>query len=250
MLARYYGPNYVVSHTALFFFVFVNIANTLYVSTVSNKYVFTQYTENAEASGGRGQTVEALNRTADVVMFRKTMKTGSTSALTAILESLLPKGYFALHNETLVISDIVRGEVLSPSPRKLLISSHNNISREHTGNLFTVIIDTVKDGFDQMTSYCRYIRKVKDCESEEMTNCLRSAVSQNQNRHRWTGRRREDTQTYIDLPICIAHPALSTTIFRRVFPDVTLDFPHINVRGSACDELTSLRKFYDELYAD
>ena len=237
-----------VSQTALFFFVSIIVANTLYVTSVSRRELLS--TKNEGGLSLRERPIAASSRVPDVVIYRKTKKTGSTSGLDAILKGLLPKRYAPLHNDTSVIKDILRAEALKSSPRKLLVSCHNGISREHTGNLFTVITDTVKDGYHQMTSFCRYFREVKECDSDEMRECLHHANLQYQVKYRWAGRSKEDSETYIDLPMSVAHPGLSTTVFRQVFPNVTLDFPQINAVGSTCEDIPSVRKVYDELFAD
>ena len=240
-----HSPTFNVSHTALFLFALVIVANTLYVTSVSRGDVLT----SGRTSGSTAhEPVVPPNLVPDVVIFRKTKKTGSTSGLDAIMRGLILEGYIVLHNHSNVMEDIVRAEAHRPSPRKLFVAHHNAISRAHTGNLFTVITDTVKDGFQQMTSFCRYFSKVKECDSDEMRACLRSWKGQNW--YRWAGRRKEDSETYIDLPLSSAHPALSTTVFRRVFPNITLDFPRNNALGSSCEEIPSIRKVYDEIYSE
>ena len=238
-----------VSHTALFLFAIVIIANTLSITSItSNSQKKVLITEKTAIPCERRQPVEALSRVPDVFIFRKSKKTGSTSGLEAILRCLIPEGYTPLYNETSVVGDIVRAEAHKPSPRKLIVSNHNGISREHTGNRFTVIADTVKDGYQQITSFCRYMHGVEKCDSDEMRLCIRSSASRYQIRYRWTGREKEDSDTYIDLPLSVEHPALSATIFRRVFPHATLDIARNNVHGSSCEEIPSLRKIYDEHY--
>ena len=237
-------PSLFVSNGVLIFLALVITANNLNLRNVPHENCL-RY-ESATGRNVREET--AVSNSPEVLIYRRTKKTGSTSMLEAILKGLTPESYTALYNVSHVLSDIVRAEVHRPSPRKLFIGSHNGISREHTGNRRTVIIDTVADGYKQMTSFCRYVQRVSKCESDEMRECLRSGPSRSQLRYRWAGRPQEDSETYIDLPLSSAHPALSATIFRRVFPHITIDIAKNNVFGSSCEETANLRKFYDEIY--
>lgn len=193
----------------------------------------------------------------ELFIYRRTKKTGSSSMLTALLEHLLPMGYTPLYyGQGEEMDAVVRNEYLPThvnftKRRRLLIAEHNHITRSyHPVPNSAVIADTVRDGYQQMTSYCRYVRKVKSCTGSEMLDCLRNPNTTLQNNYRWAGNEQEDEDTYIDLPLSSAHPALSTTILRRVFPNVTLEISRFNVRSSSCSENEEVRRVYQELYEE
>lgn len=183
----------------------------------------------------------------DVFIYRRTKKTGSASMYEALVKSLRPKGYEVLDRPDSV-RDLLKAEALQPGHRRVLILTHNYASRVHTTGMTTVIADTIKDGFRQMTSYCRFCQKIEKCD-EQIIKCFQTSDAQSQKRYRWAGAESEDASTYIDLPLSSAHPGLSTTVFRRVFPDVTLDITLRNVVGSACAETKELREAYDRYFA-
>lgn len=168
--------------------------------------------------------------------------------LDALLRSLQKHGYKPLYHAVQSrMQDVVRSEMLRAQPPRLLIAQHNSVTRAQALGRSTVIADTVQDGYKQMTSFCRYVRNVKDCDAE-LEKCLLSAEARNQMTYRWAGREEEDEETYIDLPLSSGHPALSTTVLRHVFPDVTLDVKMWNVVGSSCEENANLRKVYKRYY--
>lgn len=187
-------------------------------------------------------------RIPELFVFRRTKKTGSSSMLTALLQQLEPYGYHALYyNRGEEMDAVVRNEFLRPSPRRLLIAEHNQVTKAFHPERSVVIADTIRNGYEQMTSYCRYVRNIRTCDSA-LESCLNSSDALMQINYRWGNRSEEDEDTYIDLPLSSAHPALSTTIMRTVFPNVTLDISRFNVRDSACPEVAQLRNIYNELY--
>lgn len=188
----------------------------------------------------------------DLFIYRRTRKTGSSSMLTALLAELQPLGYTPLYLEQGEEMDaIVRNEWFHPTSRRLFIAEHNHITRSyHPRRDAVVIADTVRDGYDQITSYCRYVQKVRKCSGEEMLECLRNENTTLENRYRWAGREMEDDDTYINLPLSSAHPALSTTVLRTVFPNVTLEMSMFNVKRSACDRVEETEGVYRELYTE
>ena len=181
----------------------------------------------------------------DLFIYRRTKKTGSSSMLDAIITELKPLGYIGLYNN---IATRARAEYTGHSPRRLLLAEHNQITKSIHPQRSAVIADTVRDGYNQMTSYCRYVKKVRSCTGDDMLQCLNSKDALWQNEYRWAGHGAEDEDTYIDLPLSTEHPSLSTTIFRKVFPNATLDVKMFNVKRSACAENETIRKLYRQKY--
>lgn len=192
--------------------------------------------------------------------------------MNALMTSLEAKGYETLPQKRHELEITIRNIYVRHSPtsnsrsvyditsaeqsrrnRHFLVMHHNNVTKNMHPQRSVVIADTVRDGFAHMTSYCRFMRKVRSCNSPEMRACFTDNLALQQNVYRWGGREREDRDTYIDLPLSAAHPALSTTVLRTVFPDVEpLVVRRYNDKKKAClphqvDE--DLRKMYFELYA-
>lgn len=186
-------------------------------------------------------------------IYRRTKKTGSSSMLAVLLPQLQRMGYTPLYLHRGAMEVAVRSEFVRAHPRRLFIAEHNRITRMHHPRRLAIIADTIRDGYQQMTSFCRYVRKVKSCDNRNavgaMARCLRSSDAQAQMFYRWAERKQEDDDTYIDLPLSAAHPALSTSVIRTVFPNITLDLTkQYNRRYSACPERKTIRAVYDELY--
>lgn len=171
--------------------------------------------------------------------------------LEALLIALRPYNYFALYNQSDVAKIIVRSESYRPlsQRRRLLIANHNSVAREDAVDQSVIIIDTVVEGYKQITSFCRFIQGITDC-SDGMSKCIASPLTRAQQQYRWCQHRYENRSTYIDLPLSSAHPALSTTIFRRIFPKAVLDVPRYNVANSTCPESPQLREIYDVYYEE
>lgn len=175
--------------------------------------------------------------------------------MNALMDSLTPLGYHAVPQMTNELEDIIRNEFYKPNPRRLMVLHHNKVTKNMhpRHNQAAIIADTVRDGFKQVTGYCRYMRGVKTC-GEDMLTCLRSNSSIEQNLYRWGGRQEEDVDTYIDLPLASDYPALSTTVLRSVFDsNVTLKLARYNVRSKSCDpdkdqEGKIAKELYDTLY--
>lgn len=187
----------------------------------------------------------------DVIIFRRTRKTGSSSMLEQLLKVADQYNYTALYESGLHLRTLVRAENVAMVPQRIFVAEHNTISRADTGSRRVLIVDTIADGYKQITSFCRYVPKVRvrDCE-QGLEDCLRGSVAQSENRYRWAGRDQEDSETYIDIPLSVEHPALSTRAFRRVFPEAVLDVRKLNVANSSCDESTRLRAIYSEIYKE
>lgn len=182
-------------------------------------------------------------------IFRRTKKTGSSSMLTSLAEALHPLGYQGVYVSSELMNVHVRNEYKRPYPRRLLIAEHNRVTKAFHPTRSAVIADTVRDGYEQMTSFCRYVKDVPTCD-KELIDCLRSGSALSQLKYRWAGQEEEDDDTYIDLPLSSAHPALSTTVFRTVFPNSTLDIQAYNVANSSCPEETEIRAVYRSLYKE
>lgn len=143
----------------------------------------------------------------------------------------------------------MKHEYMKYNPRRIFIAEHNRITRDFHPNRNAIIADTVRNGYEQITSFCRHVRKVKDCVGDEMLSCLRSREALAQSTYRWAGRPAEDKDTYIDLPLSSAHPSLSTTILKTVYPNATLQLSKFNARNSTCPDIPSVRAVYNEIYA-
>lgn len=183
-------------------------------------------------------------------IYRRTRKTGSSSMLDALLRALEPFNYKPLyHYDAYRMAIVVRAEMIRTIPTRIFVAQHNHVTRAHAAGRRTVIADTFTDGYKQITSFCRFVKQVKNCDTE-LADCLRSKEARAEMTYRWGGRPREDDDTYIDLPLSSAHPALSTTVLRRVYPNVTLDVHQFNVVGSSCNHSAALRLVYDQHYAN
>lgn len=187
----------------------------------------------------------------DVLIFRRTRKTGSSSMLEQLLKVANQHHYTPLYESGIHLRTLVKAENSATNPKRVFVAEHNSISRADVGNRRAVIVDTVADGYKQITSFCRFVPKVRvrDCE-QGLEECLQGKIALSENWYRWAGRENEDAETYIDIPLSVEHPALSTRVFRRVFPDAVLDVRKLNVANSSCDESSRLRSIYNELYRE
>lgn len=183
-----------------------------------------------------------------IFLYRRTKKTGSSSMLAELVRALPPYNYIAVHAGTHEMIWRTRFEMLKPNPKNILILEHNKFTRSYFPGTHVVIADTIRDGFHQMTSFCRHVQRVRSC-GEEMEECLQSEESRRQVYYRWGGKEEEDPDTYIDLPLSSAHPALSTAIMRKVFPGIEIFASNYNAKNTSCPETTNLRKLYDKLYS-
>lgn len=183
-------------------------------------------------------------------IFRRTRKTGSSSMVEALLSSVASSyGYVPLPfryrdiNRALRLEYIRRdGQTRGP---RIMVVNHNDITRTFHPKRDVVIADTIRDGFEQITSYCRHIRGVPDC-GRYIDACMRSPSTRNQAFYRWAGRPKEDEDTYIDLPLSSAHAMLSTAVLRTVYPNISpLQIDYYNVRNSTCEDTKHLRDVYN-----
>lgn len=171
----------------------------------------------------------------ELFIFRKSKKTGSSSMMNALMDVLEPLGYVPLPKKRDEMDISVRNEYIRPSPRRLMLVQHNKVTRAHHPHRRAIIADTIRDGLPQVLSYCRHMRQVSYCFGPDMLRCLRRRAP-SQLAYRWARRDSEDEDTYIDLPLSPAHPALSTTVLRTVFPMIPrLRILHYNERGLGCE---------------
>lgn len=170
-----------------------------------------------------------------------------------MLEELIhvsaPLGYVSVFEGGPKAKEVVRGEGLVASPRRMLVTEHNPVTRDDAPGRKSLIIDTVLDGYKQITSFCRFVVKIEKCD-DQMKECLKSNAALAQQFYRWAGRSKEDAATFIDMPLSSAHPALSTTVLRLVFPNAILDIKKRNSAGSSCPEDPELRRIYLQNYRE
>lgn len=203
-----------------------------------------RFTSHLAQPSGEDNDVPAL------FIFRRTRKTGSSSMVEALLSSVASSyGYVPLPfryrdiNRALSL-EYIRRDGQTNGPR-IMVVNHNDITRNFHPRRDVVIADTIRDGFEQITSYCRHIRRVPDC-GKYIEACMRLPSTQDQAIYRWAGRSKEDEDTYIDLPLSSAHPMLSTAVLRTVYPNISpLQIDYYNVRNSACENTTHLRDVYN-----
>lgn len=195
------------------------------------------------------QTAPLSNALPPLFIYRRTRKTGSSSMLAALVDELTPLNYVPLYHVHPDMQMAVRSEYRRTRPRRLLVAQHNRITRDMHPRRAAIIADTLRDGYKQITAFCRHTRHVPTCD-DAMVACMRSRAALDENRYRWAGRSTEDDDTYIDLPLSSAHPALSTTVLRSVFPNVTLQIEEYNSANRTCPELPELRAVYSELYGE
>lgn len=182
-------------------------------------------------------------------IYRRTRKTGSSSMLAALVDQVIPYGYTPLYHMHPMMEMAVRSEFRRTYPRRLFIAQHNRITRDMHPKHSAIIADTIRDGYKQITAFCRHTRHVPTCD-DAMMQCLKSRHAVDENHYRWAGRPHEDDNTYIDLPLSSAHPALSTTALRTVFPNATLQIEQYNSANRTCPELPELRQVYRQLYGE
>ena len=88
---------------------------------------------------------------------------------------------------------------------------------------------------------------MQNCGSELQERLL-SNDSLNQMTFRWAGRKVEDEDTFIDIPLSSSHPFLSTKALRTIIPRLSLSLERINVHNSSCSDLSLLRTIYRRNY--
>lgn len=169
--------------------------------------------------------------------------------LDELIRELPSLGYFTLYDPSPELIWKVRLEAVKPNPRRLFIAEHNGITRSDYRGRYVIIIDTIRDGYQQMTSYCRYVQNTSMC-NHDLVRCLQRNDSIKQNWYRWAGKGSEDEDTYIDLPLSSAHPHLSAAVFKSIFPTATIRLKRYNVWNSACPENKLLRDVYSKLYSE
>lgn len=179
------------------------------------------------------------------------MKTGSSSMREALMQAFHALGYSIFP----YLEDELRPALYhhyirkDSSPQRLVLLQHNDITRDVHPHRSAVIADTFRDGFARITSYCRHMGKVPDC-GEGMLKCLQSNDTLRERKYRWAGRDAEDADTYIDLPLSSAHPALSTAVVRTMFPGVILNIDYYNSRATACERTPDLDTVYKRYYRE
>lgn len=200
---------------------------------------------NSEAR--QATSAEPLPR---LLIYRRSHKTGSTSMAAALLEIVEPLGYVGIQ---LASSEAGTTRLFTnlhiPRGRPVFLFSHNAVTRDVTTRPDVVIMDTFRDGYEQITSFCRAKRRVASCD-EALANCVANdSVTLRHLYYRWAGREEEDDDTFIDVPLSSQYPALSTTALRTVFPHAVLHIDHYRKKNSTCPEVPSLRAIYQQRFA-
>lgn len=188
------------------------------------------------------------NAAIDLFIYRRSFKTGSSSMSVALYHALTREGFTAVIRDDKEARIIARSEFVRPNARKLALLYHNAMHRGYHSGTRAVVADTVRDGFDQVTSFCRTKRRVATCD-DAMVHCMNSSRS-NLLTYRFAGRLLEDDDTYIDLPLSSAHRALSAAVLRTVFPNATLHVDVYNRKNTSCEESEELRAAYDSMYSE
>lgn len=212
-------------------------------------------------------------------IYRRSMKTGSSSMRDALLNNLQPLGYHSIpykrldlhivlhhhyllqtlsststnhihNNNVSTLYDPMNAHTID-NAMKIVLVQHNDITKQMEPNGNAVIADTFRDGYAQMTSFCIDIQRISSCyDIDALQKCLLSNTSLQQRQYRYAGMTTESSHTYIDLPLSSSHPALSTTILRSIFPNVTLQLDIHNAHNSTCPEDTRIRAIYNAHYGD
>lgn len=188
----------------------------------------------------------------DLVIFRRTKKSGSSSILNALMRTLIPLGYEPIPLKNFELITGVMNEYRRAFPRKLMTVHHNKVTKSmHPNPSKVVIVDSIRDGFSQITSYCRHMRHVESCNAS-IIPCITGSLAQIQAKYRFVGSLEENQFTYIDLPLSSQHPALSTTVMRSVFPNIPLlPIERYNKRNTACaHDIPELKQAYDRSFVD
>lgn len=188
----------------------------------------------------------------ELFIYRRTRKTGSSSMVNALLRALVPLGYVGMKEGEHEVDTVVRNEYIRPYPRKLFVVHHNQVTKAAHPLRNAMIADTVRDGFETITSYCRQKLRIDSCERDDMISCLNAPETQAQVLYRFVNSTEETDETYIDLPLSSKHRALSTSVMRTVFPNVTLHVDYYNVHESACSKENvdpEVTQLYKELYS-
>lgn len=180
-----------------------------------------------------------------VVIFRRSPNTASTSLSAALLPALRSFGYHIIERPSSELATIVRARLARPHAGRIAILAKSDLRKDIHPHRSVVIIDSVRDGYHQITSFCRTVLAVPACD-HQMAECLESARVKNITRFRWTGDTNEDTNTYVDLPLSAAHPGLSTTIMRTVFPNITLAVDVFRQRNASCSKVPHLMRVYEQ----
>lgn len=187
----------------------------------------------------------------ELFIYRRTRKTGSSSMVNALLRALVPLGYVGVKEGEHEVDTVVRNEYIRPYPRKLFVVHHNQVTKAAHPLRNAMIADTVRDGFETITSYCRQKLHIESCERDDMMSCLKAPETQAQVLYRFVNSTEETDETYINLPLSSKHRALSTSVMRTVFPNVTLHVDYYNVHESACSKSNvdpEVAQLYKELY--
>lgn len=170
--------------------------------------------------------------------------------INALMKALIPLGYEPIPLKNFELEAGVRNEYIRAFPRRLMTIHHNKLTKAiHPDARRVVIADTIRDGYKQLTSYCRHMRRMEFCNAS-IVPCFDKKQAASQMTYRFQGDFVEHRYNYIDLPLSSAHPALSTTVLRSVFPNVSLlQVDRYNARNTACPEDVELRKEYLKRFA-
>ena len=84
----------------------------------------------------------------DVILYRRTKKSGSTAMVKTLREKLEAFGYIDVSLVNPSMQLVARAAAINTSPQRYLFSSHNNLVRSDFRGKRVVIIDTIRDGYN------------------------------------------------------------------------------------------------------
>lgn len=187
----------------------------------------------------------------ELFIYRRSRKSGSSSMLAALLELLQPLGYEATYyNPGFETNHSLNFQFGKLSARRVFVAEHNAVTRAFHPRRSAVIADTVRNGYEQLTSLCRYTRGVAGCGSD-MRRCLESKWALSEINFKWAGESGENADNYIDLPLSAKHPSLSTSVLKIALPMIAdrINVHKYHVRKTHCPRDDKLLAVYNKLYA-
>lgn len=229
----------------------MELRSLLLVSFVALVILFLQVQPNSQQRSGNPSfdvdTTNILlrNRFPDFVLFRRSPKTGSSSMAPALATALRQWHYEPISPvEKAIQYGVLHWTRIKNPQQRFLFLYHNDFSRADLPEKNVLIVDTIRDGFSQITSQCRFAKRAKTC-GKDMIDCLKGEMLLNVTKYRWGKLEQETSENYIDIPLSSAHPALSTTALRSVFPDIELDVQRYNYKRTTCNRTEELEKVYN-----
>lgn len=125
-----------------------------------------------------------------------------------------------IHNPQL--NDIVWFLSNRNPPTNFLLESHNSTTRKDLHGKYFLIVDTLRDEFLEMTSYCRFTKQDSTC-VQEIIDCLRDSNAMvERTTYRWENHTGESINNYIYISLSTAYLELSTTPMRFAFSVVKI----------------------------